>query len=91
MNPQKSLYITQYGEQISNTLNSSCTLLHVQAYNLSWRNAKGASGKTNMFNSLKYLSFLRTPPKARKLTETKMNNKKNPYQKGNNQIAFPQS
>lgn len=30
-----------------------------------------------MLSSLRYLFFLKTPPKARKLTETKMNNKKN--------------
>lgn len=71
---------TQYDEQVSNTLSSLCTLLHVQAYNLSWRNGnagKGAGGKNNMFSSLKYLFFLKTLPKARKLTGTKMNNKKN--------------
>lgn len=84
-------------EQRSNALIPSCTLLLVQTHNVFWRNGKGGKGagaKSNMFSSIKYLFFLKTPPKARRSTETRINDKKSEgylstYWKSNNKIRFP--
>lgn len=81
-------------EQRSNALISSCALLHVQTHNLFWRHGKGgkgAAGKSNMFSSLKNLLFLKTLPKASRLTDTRTNNRKNEqhlttYWKSDNKI-----